>query len=76
MRVDITWEENLCLSMFCVAVVMGMSISSHTAKVTFPSCISAGIYAVTITIPRCKNLSCFVEFYESLVSGWASQKDR
>lgn len=62
--------------MFCAAVVMGMPISNHTAKVTFPSCVSAAIYAVTIKIPRCKSLSCFVEFDESLVSGWERQRDR
>lgn len=73
---DITWEENLCLPMFCVAVVTGMPISNHTAKVTFLSCISAAIYSVTIKIPRYKSLSYFVEFDESLVSDWMSQRDR
>jgi len=61
--------------MFCVAVVMGMPISNHTGKVTFPSYISEAKYAVAIKIARCNSSRCSVELDESLMSGWGTQRD-
>lgn len=78
---DVTWEENLCVPMFDVEVVKRMPIRNPTAKVTFLSFISAVLYHCGNICSdnknsKMQNLSCFVELDESLMSGWAGQRDR